>query len=173
MPYRSFRGSRRRSMPRQVVQSFKKVMNDAAVSSAGGSTKQFTLAVGTDGVVVGQSSAVDPNVPTGCLIKAFRLQVGFQNLAAAAAANIHVSIMKLHSEQTNVVPNLVGGNSRRNQVFYQALKMIADGTAINMDMLFKVPKRFQRMREGDVWRFLWLNSDTVSYVGQCIYKFYR
>ncbi len=172
MPYRGYRGFRKRNgRPRQVIQSYKKVLNDAPISSAGGTTKQFTLVTGQDGIA--QTGApTDNNVSTGSIIKNITIQAGFANLANTAGF-VHVAIMQLNSEQTNINPDTVGGDSRRNQVFYQRLFSVSQGTSVNLNINFKIPKRFQRVREATVWRFLWKNSETMSYAGQAIYKTYR
>ncbi len=172
MPYRSYRGFRKRNgRPRTVIQSYKKVLNDAPVSSTGGTTKQFTLVTGQDGIAQ-TGSPTDNNVSTGSVIKGFNIQASFANLANTAGF-VNCCIMRLDAEQTNISPDAVGGDSRRNQVFYQRLISISQGTSVNLNINFKIPKRFQRVREATVWRFLWKNTETVSYSGLCIYKTFR
>ncbi len=158
-------------MPRTVVQSFKKVINQAPASITAG-LQVIPISLGIDNVTVGQTSAIDVNVPTGAVIKYIEIQHALGNLAATACF-IHASIQQIHDGQSVVGPDVVGGNPRRNQVFHQALYQVGDAQSNTRVYRFKVPKKFQRVREGDVWQMVWRNSETVSSAAQVIYKFYR
>lgn len=174
MPYRSYRGSRRRngSMPRTVVQSFKKVINIAPASEAAGAQAQ-NISIGTDSVAAGQTTAVDAAVPTGAVIKSITIQASYANLVAVASFT-HWSIQRLHSGQaTNVPANAVGGNPQRNQVMKQGLVSIGKEQNRDIRITFKVPAKYGRVREGDFWQFVTFNSAITTAVYQFIYKFYR
>ncbi len=172
MRFRGYRGSRRHSTGiRQVIQSFKKVINFAPASFTTGSSNLF-LTSGKDSIAAGQTSALDVDVPTGSVIRYIEIQFSLGNLAAAAAF-IHVAIQKTHGSQTAVVANVVGGNPQRNQVFHQALYQVGESQSNSRVFRFKIPKREQRVREGDSWIMNWNTSETVSMSAQVIYKFYR
>ncbi len=169
--FRSSRGTRSRGMA-PVIQSFKKVINSGPSSLPVGLTA-FTIAQGQDSVAAGQTGPSDGVVPTGCIIKYFEVQHAIGNGTAGAPAFIHTGIMQTNDGQSIVNPASVGGNPRRNQVFHQALFQLGTNQSNNRVYKFKVPKRFQRMREGTVWTFA-INSDVIcSNAIQVIYKFYR
>ncbi len=157
--------------PRQVIQSFKKVLNIAPASVTAG-TNVVALSLGTDSVAAGQTTTTDNAVPTGSIIKFFEIQHALGNLASTACF-IHMAIELLHDGQSLVSPNVIGGNKRRNQVFHQALYQVGLDQSNTRTYKFKVPKKYQRVREGDAWQFIWLNSETVSSAVQVIFKFYR
>ncbi len=161
----------RRSGPAVVIQSFKKVINIAPASVAAG-TSVVAISLGTDSVAAGQTSPTDNAVPTGSVIKYFEIQHALANLAAVGA-HIHTAIELLHSGQSLIGPDVVGGNPKRNQVFNQRLYQIGENQSDSKVFRFKIPKKFQRVREGDAWQFIWKNSNTVSAATQVIYKFYR
>jgi len=164
---------RRRSMRMApVIQSFKKVLNDAPASRLSGTNISTTLSSGQDSVAAGQTTPTDANVPTGSVIKFFEIQWGLGNLTGANLF-IHCAIELIHSGQSLIPPNAVGGSPQRNQVFFQSFFHLGTEQSGTRRYGFKVPKRFQRVREGDQWRFI-RNGDAVYVDGlQVIYKFYR
>ncbi len=166
------RGSRRRFMPRPVIQSFKKVLNDAPASRLAATNIITNLSVGVDSAAAGQTSPTDANVPTGSSIRFFEIQWAMGNLTGGNNF-FHVTIQLTRSSQSVVSPNVVGGNTQRNQVFFQSLFQI--GTEQNGSRVyrFRVPKMFQRVREGDTWRFVRQGDATFTDSVQVIYKFYR
>ncbi len=173
MPYRrSFQRSGRRSGMRPVIQSYKKVINEAPASTAAGINRQFIAATGVDSVAAGQTSAIDNQVPTGSIIKyiLFELTVGNSTLANVFA---HVAIQYLLTGQGNVSPNIVGGSGQRNQVLHQDMFAVQQSQNTNRQYKFKIPKKFQRLREGMSWRLILQADLLTSSAGQIIYKFYR
>ncbi len=172
MPYRRRRRSTR-SMPRQVIQSFKKVINIAPISRVGGTPVSLNLSVGTDSVAAGQIGPTDAAVPTGAIITSFNIQCGVANVAAAVANFFSFSIQQLRFGQLFVDPRTIGGSSQRNQVFHQSLFSVGEGQNKTWVMQFRIPKKYQRVREGDVWTFNRVGSATWSENIQVIYKFYR
>ncbi len=157
---------------RAVIQSFKKVLNDAPASRASATNISLNLAKGEDSVAAGQTGVIDPDVPTGCVIKYFEIQWSYAN-PTAGVIFLHTTIQKLHSGQSPISPNVVGGNPQRNQVFHQSMRAISLNQNGNAVFRFKVPKKFQRMREGDVWQFNRIGNASFSDAIQVIYKFYR
>ncbi len=155
-----------------IIQSYKKVLNDAPTTRVASTTISLNLAKGVESVAAGQTGVIDADVPTGCVIKFFEIQWAYAN-PVAGAVFIHTTIQKLQSGQGPVTPNVVGGNPQRNQVFHQTMRVISLNQNGNAVLRFKVPKKFQRMREGDVWQFNRIGDAAFSDALQVIYKFYR
>lgn len=155
-----------------VIQSFKKVINVAPASRLSSTDIENNMSVGTDSVAAGQVGPIDAAVPTGSVIKYFEIQWAMGNLSGGSLF-MHVAIQLIHQGQVIVSPNVVGGNAQRNQVFFQTFFQI--GTEQNGSRIFrfKVPKKFQRVREGDVWKFVRQGSEVYADGLQIIYKFYR
>ncbi len=171
MFHRGFRGSRRRSGPRPVVQSQKVVLNFLDASfSAGFSTEQ--LAVGVDAVAAGQTSVTDANIPTGSMLKFIEVQFAVNN-AAATAAYVTCSLQYKLVGQSFIDPSVVGGSKQRNQVLHMDLFSVGQNQNSTHKFKFKIPKGFQRIREGMSWGLTWNNSQTVNRRALVIYKYYR
>ncbi len=173
MPYRFSRGSRRRStMPRTVVQSFKKVLHFAGASRSAAATISFIASTGTDSVAAGQTGQTDAAVPTGSVIKYIEIDFAVSNLVLVLAVQ-NIAIQRIHSGQSVINPVTVGGNAQRNQVFLQGMFILGTEQNNNRKYRFKIPKKYQRVREGDSWVFT-TNCDVVTGSAcQIIYKFYR
>ncbi len=171
MPY-GRRRSRRRSSPRAVIQSFKKVINTGPSSRPATTKVDFDVSKGVDSVAAGQISAVDVDVPTGSVIKGFEVQYCVQNLVNVAAF-LHVSIQQLRANQLSIDPRVVGGDPQRNQVFWQRVYCIGQNQNVNIIKRFKIPPKFQRVRDGDEWVLTVISSQVYTDTYQAIYKFYR
>ncbi len=154
-----------------VIQSYKKVLNQAP-ASVSATTSPFVICRGVDSVAAGQTGPEDADVPTGSIVKYFEIQHAMINIGETAPM-IHASIQLIHDGQAIVGPDVVGGSDRRNQVFYQSLYGSSADSNTNHVIRFKIPKRFQRVRAGDDWIYVWKNSNTVTSSLQIIYKFYR
>ncbi len=155
-----------------VIQSYKKVLNEAPASRISGSDIVSTMSNGVDSTAAGQTGPTDSNVPTGCVIKYFEIQWAMGNVSGGNNF-FHVCIQLLHSGQSKVSPNVVGGNPQRNQVFYQSFFQIGTDQNGSRTYRFKVPKKLQRVREGDSWKFVRQGSATFTDGTQIIFKFYR
>lgn len=169
-----YRRSSRRTGRRlgNVVQSFKKVINAAPASVAASTSVNYIASTGTDSVAAGQTSPTDSNVPTGSVIKYIEFQFAIQNLVNVAAF-CWLTVQRLETGQTPVNPQVVGGDPLRNQVLHQELFSVGQNQNVNRVVRFKVPPRFQRVKDGSTWRVR-LQSDQISTQAmQIIYKFYR
>lgn len=155
-----------------VIQSYKKVLNYAPTSRAAATQFNHILTKGVDSAAAGQTSATDADVPTGAVVKYIEVQWSAANLVNIAAF-YWLTIQKIHSGQSSVDGQSVGGNSQRNQVFFQKQIMIGQSQNSNHVLRFKVPKKFQRVREGDQWRFTHQSDAVYTEACQVIYKFYR
>ncbi len=158
-------------MPRPVIQSYKKVLLFADASFAAGNRGEQT-AIGTDSVAAGQTSATDPAVPTGSIIKYIEFQLALNN-GTPVPCYVNVAIQYLLESQGVVDPDSVGGSGKRNQTLHMEMFSVGADQNSNHKFRFKVPKRFQRLREGMQWQFVWNNTATVNRKLQIIYKFYR
>ena len=163
---------RRSSMtPRTVIQSYKKVL-DHAPESLTVNKHTIILSKGLDSITAGQVTPTDADVPVGSVIKGFSIDLAFINIGNTDCF-VWVTIQQVHSGQVAVNPRVVGGNPQRNQVFRQIMRGIPPDTNANMHINFKIPKRFQRVRDGDQWAIHYENSEVVSRTAEIIYKFYR
>lgn len=167
------RGRRRRSGgARSVIQSYKKVIDVAPTSRGAGANIAHAMSEGIDSVAAGQTSPTDDNVPTGSIIKAFYINYCTTNLVAISQF-MFVSIQLLRTGQSLVSPRLVGGDPQRNQVFYQKMYSVGKEQNSTLAFWFKVPKSFQRVRDGDRWQMIIQGTAVHTDAFQCVYKFYR
>jgi len=168
---RGFRGGRRRSSPRPVIKSYKKVLLAAEASFTAGFQTEF-IASGIDSIASGQTSATDPNVPTGNIIKAFEVQFAANN-PGALPLFLNCTIQYTLGNQSFIDPGLMGGNNQRNQCLHMDLFSVGEDQNSTHKFKFKVPKKFQRLREGMVWGLVWRTSGSVNRMVQIIYKTYE
>ncbi len=172
MYHRGFRGGRRRSgRPTAVIQSQKVVQNflDASFSSG---FQTETLAIGVDGFAGGQTSATDSSVPTGSRINFIEVQFAVNN-SVAIPVYITCTLQYKLSGQAFIDPSIVGGHKQRNQVLHMDLFAIGQDQNSTHKFKFKIPSKFQRIREGMEWGLVWNNSQTVNRRALVIYKYYR
>ncbi len=169
MFHRGYRGSRRRSgKPRPMVKTYKKILNFAPASFSAGFTNQV-FATGTDALAIGQTSATDGAVPTGARISFVEIQYAVSNVVTTAAY-VNCTIQYILAGQAFKNPDLLGGNNQRNQVLHQELFSIGTEQVSNHKFKFKIPPKFQRLREGMQWALTWSNNVTVNNTTQIIYK---
>ncbi len=170
MRYRSYRGSRRRSSLGNVVKSFKKVLNVIPASYTSGFTNVI-LTTGVDAISPGQLSITDQNIPTGSVVKYIEIQFAAVNLTATAGI-LGFALQYFLAGQTPIDPSAVGGHPQRNQVLHQACIAAGDNQNVNRTFKFKIPKKFQRTKEGMGFAFSWSTNVTVTAAIQVIYKLY-
>jgi len=164
--FRSFRGSRR--SPGVARKTYKKVLNMAEASFTAGQRAE-NLLQGVDSTAIGQTSATDILVPTGARIRFFEIQFCVTN-AVDQTAYINTLVQYTLSGQGNQDPDAVGGSPFRNQVLHQQLFTVGFNQNSTHNFRIKIPKQFQRVKEGMIWRFMWSNSNTVNRRVQVIYK---
>ncbi len=162
---------RRSSGIRPVIQSFKKVINYAPVSQASGN-RPLDITLGVDSLAAGQTGPTDVVCPTGSIVKYFEIQLALGQIVAGST-QVHIAIMQIHSSQTIPGANVIGGSNQRNQVFLQHLYQLGENQTFNRTFKFKVPKSYQRIREGDHWVLQITTDGTLTQTVQIIYKFYR
>lgn len=117
-------------------------------------------------------SAANNEVPTGAIVTGIDIQGSVTNLVAISAY-VWISIQQVRSGQSAISPRSAGGDPQRNQVFRQLTRMLGKDQNNNWHIKFRIPKKFQRVREGDNW-ILTVESDQINGENwQFIYKFYR
>ncbi len=170
MPRRGYRRGRNSGM-RAVIQSYKKVIDIIPVSVPASFTNE-NLVIGVDSIAAGQTSNIDPNVPTGAIIKYIEVH---HALANATAGNVIVDTAFQYTvnNATGIDPVTVGGSTARNQVLHMSKFAVGPNQNQNRIYKFKIPAKFQRVREGRRWVFSFRLSGTLTHSLLAIYKFYR
>ncbi len=163
---------RRRSSIKTVIQSFKKVINVAPTSRLAATTIGDNITVGTDSVAAGQTGPTDAAVPTGSVLKFIEIQFTVGNLVLVNDF-VHWALGLYHSGQTPPSPIVIGGSPLRNQIHRQGMFTVGQQQNSTHVIKFKIPPRFQRVREGDFWQFTRNYSAVSTDALQIIYKFYR
>jgi len=168
MFHRGFRGSRRRSTMMPMRKTYKKVLNYAEASFAAGQRSE-DLIQGQDSLAIGQTTATDASVPSGARVTFVEIQFPVTN-ATNQTAYINTCLMYTLTGQAAIDPDLVGGAPLRNQVLHQELFSVGFNQNSTHKFRLKIPKKYQRVRDGMKWRFIWSNSNTVNRRLQIIYK---
>ncbi len=165
-------GRRRSNGLGAVIKSYKKVINVAPASVGAGNNDVIAIATGTDALAAGQTGPTDGAVPTGSLIKFIDIMHCRQNLVLVATF-LHWSLQYIVAGQAVVASNVIGGNPQRNQVIRQGMVAVGKDQNVNVRVRIKIPKKFQRLREGMGWRFVSEADQITTAVSQVIYKFYQ
>ncbi len=152
------------------IQSYKQISVDGPASRAAATNIVHLVAQGVDNYA--GPTAANNEVPTGAKISSVLLLLGFTNLVAISAL-LHLNFQFLRSGQSVIVPGAIGGNPQRNQVTDTRMFFLGQNQNSNLMMIIKVPKIFQRIREGDTWRLVYRCDAVFASATQAIYKFYR
>ncbi len=163
---RHFRRRMRMQMP--LRKTYKKVLNFAGESHAASAKIDRFMAVGVDSIAIGQTGPTDANVPTGSRITSILIKLAASNVISIQSF-MHITVQHLHSGQGTISPLVVGGNPQRNQVHHQDLRNMSVQSNFNYSYLFRIPKKYQRMREGDSWSFTYACDQIWTDVSQIIY----
>ncbi len=154
-----------------VIQSFKKVLFYFPASIGSGFTNNL-IVNGVDSIAAGQLSATDVQVPTGSILKYFEIQFAANN-PTGVPIYLNCTIQYKDAGQSFIDPNAVGGNAQRNQVLHMDYFSVGQNQNSTHKFKFKVPSKFQRVRESRQWALVWSSSGTINFSMQMIYKFYR
>ncbi len=168
MFHRGSRGFRRRSGPRPVVRTYKKIINFAPASYAAGFNNQVFL-TGVDSVAIGQTSVTDGNCPTGSKMKYVEVQFCVSNVVSVATY-VNCTLQYKLAGQSFVSPDTQGGDPQRNQTLHMDLFSVGSNQNSTHKFKFKIPGKFQRIRDGMQWSLTWSNNNTVNNKTQIIYK---
>ncbi len=163
--------SRRRSSFRPITKTYKKVLTFAPAAHAAATKIDFPLVTGVDSLAAGQTSVTDSTVPTGSVVSYIEINYSFLNLIApGSGVFMSLSIQQLLTGQSSLDPRVVGGDPQRNQVFHQEVIAMGSNQNGNRVIRFKIPKNFQRVRDGQRWFFTVIASGVFSDNLQVIYK---
>jgi len=168
--FRGYRGSRRSSIPRSTVRSAKYIVVVASASEASG-TNAVTMALGTDNATLGQTGVTDTAVPVGAKIASFEIFMPKVNLAATANF-ITWTIQRTLSGQSVVNPLSAGGNAIRKNILLTGVVGLGEGQNNQLHVKFKIPKKYQRIGDGDVWNIITDNTSAVTTFYYIIYKIF-
>lgn len=121
------------------------------------------------------------DVEGDCMIRGFELGI---RMYLANAANVGDKVVAyLRKNEGGYLPiptialsNSLGAQQWKNRVFH-IVSMSPDaagGLPLGLSGI-KIPKRFHKMQQGDVWELVIANNSGVSLniCGYCIYKWYR
>lgn len=170
--FRGSRGGRSRNIPRSTVRSIKYIFNQAAASEGAGIIA-VPFARGVDNATMGQTSTTDIDVPTGSKIAAFDIFMPKVNLGVASANFIHWTIQRTASGQVVINPITAGGNAVRKNILLSGVMGLGAGQNNSLHIKLRVPKKFQRIADGDTWQIVHNNGLTVSAVYMVIYKIFQ
>ncbi len=152
------------------MRTYKKILNYGIASTTALVADNITK--GVDSLAIGQTGPSDADVPTGWKIRGVRVQAGFGNQSTTIAMHVGVCIQYRLSGQTATVDPLAqGGHAQRNQVIKSWMFVLAPQEHRNIDTYVKIPKQFQRIKEGMIWTFAHSSAGvTRTYADQLIYK---
>lgn len=161
---------RRRATIRPRSHTFKKIIYNAGASIAAGTKNDHNIIATVDNITPKQTTNIDVDVPTGSIVTDIYCWVSFANLVSIASF-ASLTIQQVLANQAGTVnPFTMGGNAQRNQIFYTKFFSLGKDQNVNCMVHFKVPKKYQRMREGTLWRAT-TNCETIrSEASMMIYK---
>ncbi len=148
------------------------VVNEAPASLAANTNRVMEIATGVDSKAAGQTTTIDTDVPTGSVLKYIDIRFSISNLVLVAMF-CHLLVWQKRTGQGSINPNAVGGNPLRNQVFHQDMFMVGQNQNTNRTIRFKIPKQFQRVRDGSEWQLVVRAHQTNNNAAQFVYKYYR
>ncbi len=167
--FRSFRGSRRRSIPRSTIRSAKYIVVSGPVSESAGLIA-VTMANGTDNATLGQTGPTDVAVPVGAKIASFDIWMPKVNLGSGTARFTHWTIQRTLSGQAVINPITASGSPLRKNIMLSGVIGMGAGQNGQIHIKFKVPPKMQRIGDGDIWNIVSDNSGVVSATYYIIYK---
>ncbi len=169
---RHFRGSRRRSgPPRGGIVSNKYVVDEAESTEVAG-LQVFQMALGVDGTTMSQTGVTDTSVPSGAKITKLDIRVSYSNLASLSAF-VHWAIELRLSGQASINPITVGGSPLRTIVMLSGVKSVGDNQNQDIHIVYKIPPKFQRMKDGMQWQWTANLGQLMQTVKQVVYKVYQ
>lgn len=161
----SFRG-RRRGRARMVltpIQSFKQQRQEVITYAGTVANNNYIVVVG---VARDALSGDRKNVPVGAKIMSIAVTVNFGSTSAAATGDGNWMLTCLRAGQdvqdefaaTNAADwSNIGLSNARNQVIKSFLVNFSteNGATYRHSSQIKIPKMYQRIRQGDVWTITW------------------
>ncbi len=158
------------------LQSVKNIVDGTFITVAGGTTTDFVVAT-----TVNDYTGTTNNVPIACHIKAIWVEYSYQSSETPTGGRVDMFMCKVPGV-TGVagfpVPGATGGDVHRRFIFLERkglfnLSSDAFGlgsTARGFSGWVKIPRRYQRMAEGDDFVIRIGSSSDYSACVKCIYK---
>ncbi len=157
-------------MRMQPIQSFKQITVDGPASRAAATNILHRFVVGVDNYT-GPSAAND-EVPTGAKVMSATLFLSFSNLVAVSAL-LHYHIQCQRTGSPIITPGAQGGSPSRNTVIHTGMLFIGKEQNTNFQIQLRIPRIFQRIREGDQFFIVYRVDAVFASATQALYKFYR
>jgi len=145
------------------------------VVKASHSLKQTTLARNqhiidiVEGVEVGTQRVTNVQVPVGARITSIVCNLSWIMPTGSGTGNIDFYVMQRRSGQNiGDIPTAdwsdIGNSNVRNQIFHSDMGLIGteDAGAFRRAFRLKIPKKFQRVREGDKWTLVYDITDNME-----------
>ncbi len=158
--------------PRGSTRSAKYIVQQAG-ASAGAGTEVVSFASGQDNTTLGQTGATDKAIPVGSKVVLFDIRMPKVNLGAGTANFIHWSIQRTVSGQSVINPISASGNALRKNILLSGVVGLGAGQNNSLHVRYKVPKKFQRIGDGDVWQIVNNNGLAVSTIYEIVYKVFQ
>ncbi len=152
------------------IQSYKQITVDGPASRAAATNISHTVLVGVDNYT--GPSAANNEVPTGAKVMSVLVMACFTNLVTISAL-LHLNFQCVRAGIVGITPGVIGGQTNRNTVIFTAMKFLGKDQNSNYMWLIKIPRIYQRVREGDAWNITYRNDAVFASATQAIYKFYR
>ncbi len=171
MRFRSYRGSRRKSIPRSTTRSSKYIVVVGPASEAAG-LSAHTIMIGTDNATLGQTTVTDTAVPVGAKVSQIEIFMPKVNLGAGTANFTHWTIQRTLSGQSVINPITAGGSPLRKNIMLTGVIGMGEGQNNSTHIKFKIPAKMQRIGDGDIWNIVNNNLAAVSTVYYFIYKIF-
>ncbi len=154
---------------RPVVRTAKYIVVSGPSSEAA-AVVVISMALGTDNATLGQTSVTDIAIPVGAKITSMEIFMPKINLVAGAANFCTWSIQRTVTGQSIVNPLIAGGSPLRKNIILTGVVGMGAGQNNQLHVKFRVPKKFQRVGDGDAWSLVTNNFDVVSTLYYIIYK---
>ncbi len=157
-------------MAMNPIQSYKQITIDGPASRAAATNIFHPVVIGVDNYT--GPSAANNEVPTGAKIMSVLIMVAFTNLVSISSL-LHLNFTCLRAGIPSITPGAVGGSPQRNTVIFTDMRFLGQDQNSNFIWRLKIPKIYQRIREGDVFQLVYRTDTVFASASQCIYKFYR
>ncbi len=170
VPFHYRRGGRRSSNLGSIVQSFKQITVDGPASRSAATNIVHDFLKGVDNY--DGPTALNNEVPTGAKVMSVYIMATFTNLVSVSSL-LHFMIGCRRAGQTFPTGGAVGGSNSRNLIIHTAMVFLGHDQNNNYVFRIKIPRIYQRIREGDTFSLLYRADTVFASATQVIYKFYR
>jgi len=162
--------NRRRTSGMNPIQSYKQVSVDGPASRAAATNIIHSYLAGVDNYA--GPTAANSEVPTGARVMSVLVMATFSNLVGISAL-LHFDLQCHRANTPIVVPGVQGGNPERNTVIHTRMFFIGQNQNTSLMFRVKIPRIYQRIREGDSFNIVYRCDAIFTSATQVIYKFYR